>query len=519
MNKDFNFCPKCGTERTDGQKFCPNCGYSYENPQPEKQPSKVKETFKKIWKWVKLHLKIVIPVVVALVLVIVLSCTIPACIANKTNGTYYKLSYSGELDKKTYFILKSGSWTDEDGETGTYKKNGDKIVFYYTLFGETDELCDGTLKNYVLTVNGDTYVSEKHKHNYGEWKTLNEATCTTNGLSSRECLCGFKESADITALGHSFNWVIKKQATCLQEGSKAYTCSKCSYVEETQVIELLEHSFNDYVYDRESHWKVCTAGCKQKFYSEAHKGTTDCSVCKYHSNDTIELSFYLFQDKRGYQVTGIGSATCTDIRIPQCYDGLPVISISDLAFSNCSELTSIIIPDSVTEIGKHAFFGCSGLSSITIPDSVTEIGQFAFRNCSQLTSITIPNGVTKISYGAFSGCSGLTSITIPNSVTKISDDAFSGCSGLTSITIPDSVTKIEQYAFKNCSQLTSITIKNSLDITNYNMFNGCSNLTDVYYTGTKKQYKNANHADFDEETVNYTVHCSDGDIKKGQFLK
>ena len=172
-----------------------------------------------------------------------------------------------------------------------------------------------------------------------------------------------------------------------------------------------------------------------------------------------------------------------------------VKSIGSSAFSNCSGLTSITIPNSVTSIGSYAFSGCSGLTSITIPNSVTSIGSSAFSGCSGLTSITIPNSVTSIGSYAFSGCSGLTSITIPNSVTSIGNYAFRSCSGLISIkvedgnpkydsrnncnaiiqksnnslivgckntVIPNSVTNIGEYAFSECYGLTSITIPNSV---------------------------------------------------------
>ena len=130
--------------------------------------------------------------------------------------------------------------------------------------------------------------------------------------------------------------------------------------------------------------------------------------------------------------------------------------IGSSAFENCRSLTSITIPNSVTNIGEYAFYDCSGLTSITIPNSVTSIGFRVFYNCSGLTSITIPNSVTSIGNWAFYGCSGLTSITIPNSVTSIGYGAFYYCSGLTSVTIPNSVTNIGYAAFFNCSGLTSI---------------------------------------------------------------
>ena len=103
------------------------------------------------------------------------------------------------------------------------------------------------------------------------------------------------------------------------------------------------------------------------------------------------------------------------------------------AFSDCSGLTSLTIPSSVTSIGENAFDGCSGLTSLTIPSSVTSIGEDAFYGCSGLTSLTIPSSVTSIGESAFMGCSGLTSFTIPSSVTSIGWGVFCGCSGLTSI--------------------------------------------------------------------------------------
>ena len=101
-----------------------------------------------------------------------------------------------------------------------------------------------------------------------------------------------------------------------------------------------------------------------------------------------------------------------------------VTSIGEMAFYDCTSLTSITIPNSVTSIGESAFDGCIGLTSVTIPNSVTSIGDKAFYFCSGLTSVTIPNSVTSIGNSAFSECSGLTSITIPNSVTSIRDGAF-----------------------------------------------------------------------------------------------
>ena len=120
------------------------------------------------------------------------------------------------------------------------------------------------------------------------------------------------------------------------------------------------------------------------------------------------------------------------------------------------EVTEVVIPDAVSEIGKYTFSGCSSLTSVSIPEKVTSIGSSAFDGCSSLTSVTIPEKVTSIGSEAFRGCSSLTSVSIPEKVTSIGSSAFDGCSSLTSVTIPEKVTSIGSEAFRGCSSLASV---------------------------------------------------------------
>lgn len=142
-------------------------------------------------------------------------------------------------------------------------------------------------------------------------------------------------------------------------------------------------------------------------------------------------------------VTGIGNASEADVVIPPVVtiDGhsYKVTKILGGAFSDCHQLKSIIIPDSVTSIGSTAFSGCINLQSVTLPRSIKEIKFFTFSDCSSLKSIEIPEGVTTIGRHAFSDCSNLKTVIFPKSLKKIKGFAFSECKQLQLPAFPSSV--------------------------------------------------------------------------------
>ena len=206
-------------------------------------------------------------------------------------------------------------------------------------------------------------------------------------------------------------------------------------------------------------------------------------------------------NSKSYSVTSIGNDAFND------------------AFDDCSGLTSITIPNSVTSIGEGAFSDCSGLTSITIPNSVTSIGSSAFSDCSGLTSITIPNSVTSIGEQAFNGCTSLDTLSLGISIKSIGRGAFGGCEKIggvyisdignwckiefgdsdsnplrltsrlylddsewvtTDVTIPDSITAIGKNTFHGASCITTVRVPSTVTDVAYNAFKGIAN---VIYEG------------------------------------
>ncbi|MCQ2195607.1 MAG: leucine-rich repeat domain-containing protein, partial [Paludibacteraceae bacterium] len=168
-----------------------------------------------------------------------------------------------------------------------------------------------------------------------------------------------------------------------------------------------------------------------------------------------------------------------DVVIPEMVDGHKVISLGAgwnsepifADYNSTSDITSVVIPNTVTVIEDNAFKNCTKLTNIVIPDSVTFIGFGVFYNCSSLKEIYIPDTVTVLSdpycrdwfyntEGAFEGCSSLEKVHLPAGISEIFPNTFKNCTSLSKIDIPDKVTSIHYSAFENCNKPSQLLLFN-----------------------------------------------------------
>lgn len=149
------------------------------------------------------------------------------------------------------------------------------------------------------------------------------------------------------------------------------------------------------------------------------------------------------------------------------------------AFSNCGNMETIVIPNTITSIGNYAFNACYNLKHISIPASITSIGEYAFQNCRSLKSVAFPKTITQIGAYAFSGCYALKSATVPDEITTLNNGVFRYCYGLEIACLSDGLTDIPNSCFDSCALLSDFSIPYTVTAIGQRAFYGCSSLKEI----------------------------------------
>lgn len=348
-------------------------------------------------------------------------------IGSKEGQEEYSVTVPAELNAggESGVVKIEGNWKSTNTVNVTAPE---EIIMTNSIDGEEqsvvinfDDIHQVGDNNSSIEVSKEISVNELTGAIFGEWTgTIVYSVTVTDSTGSEQ---------------HVHEWdteyIVDQEATCDVDGSESIHCKGCSETKDSQVIAASGHS---YVND------ICD----------------DCGA------EVEYVSFTLTADN--YTETGMTSLS-GNVVIPGTFtkDGVKykVESIGPLTFKNCTEMTSVLIPDTIKYIKWEAFKGCTGLTRVELPDSVETLSIDVFVNCTNLESIVIPDSVTSIGQYTFAGCEKLNNVTLPKNLTKISFGLFQNCTSLTSFTIPANVTVIAEDAFQECTALTKITFEDT----------------------------------------------------------
>ena len=452
-----------------------------------------------------------------------------------------------EIQQDSWIIAATGHIDLEhmNAEEPTCTEEGNSEYWHCSACGKyfSDE-------NAANEIQKDSWVIPATGHGALEHFIAKEPTCTEAGNSEYwscpdcgQCFSDSegqnaieKDTVVIPATAHS-----KKQhfeptaATCTESGNSEYWyCPDCEkyfadadceeeIAKDSWMIEAKGHSYSsEWSYDDEYHWHAAICEHTDEISEKERHNFVDntCTVCGVTVDYTVGLEYmkiYSSGKLSAYQVNGIGSAEGPEIIIPAQYNGLPVTEINDWAFSDCSSIESLTIPDSVTYIGKGIVSGCDALKDITLPfigsdltdradmflayifggsshndssyvktsvktvtlTNCTSVPDYAFYKCSSIENVILPDDITTIGSNAFYYCQNLADIVLPQSVTKIGDSAFYYCNALSEFDLPEKLETIGSAAFKYCSSLSSISFPETLTEIDSAAFMYCTSLEEV----------------------------------------
>lgn len=297
-------------------------------------------------------------------------------------------------------------------------------------------------------------------------------------------------------------------ASCTGEGKIIHSCA-CGY-SYTETLPIVEHNFINDV----------------------------CSMCGFNNIKASDgLFFALNADQVSYSVQSIGFCKDTDIVIPSQYQGLPVTGVLREAFKKNTNITSVVFPDTMICINSWSFIGCSALEKVIFNEGLTEIQEYAFQSCTNLKEISFPKSIQKLGDGSFYGCSALSKITFNGNIPILSRNTFESTSipltkygngeyfGINNNPyyilmnldasyeekLHEDTVIIAKDAIDTNNRMGTITISNDIQKIYYNRLTNVIGRVEIVYFGTMVEW---NSIEKDDIWNTYTVHCTDGEIKK-----
>ena len=208
------------------------------------------------------------------------------------------------------------------------------------------------------------------------------------------------------------------------------------------------------------------------------------------ANKTVELTQELISSTSSSASYRIGLFSgAVDVPSYVDYDGVTytIVAIGK-AYYGCKKITSITLPETITEIKDDAFTSCTALKTINWNTSIEKIGARAFYQCYGLEVIDMPNSVTELGERVFYACSSLRDVRLSNSISTCSPRIFANCTSLQNVyNVPS---PLPEAFFSNCASLESVFLPSNITSIPQRFFEGCTQLNTIYYEGTREQWNN-----------------------------
>ena len=525
--KKMDKCPVCGAERKGNEKFCSNCGYSYERKSAALAggaagiATSLKNTGKKVLAFAKRNKKRLIIATAAIAIILAIVVPVSVVFTSPVHPANVDRINIGDTQDRVLSILGEPYDWEEGNTTFTYysdnylkiRKQLDEIANMEDI-GSFGDLADALEKEEQLNQKLETLEYKRTTVTFDEGGLVTQIVYNASIIEN--------ESRNKQLESH---YMATHEIVARQENKVPYTLkytdgSICKRV--ARIIPVESETDTEYPFPYEF-------DVTDPFSETGEKVTFECTVTKRSVGVSVEL------DASGtLTVYGSGTVGASDLNgisgnINSVIIGGGITEIAGGTFSQLSQIKSVSIGDSVKSIGSYAFNKCINLSSVTIPDSVKEIGTGAFAGCTGLVKVYLPSDVAKYGTRIFYDCNNLQEIHIGDIVDWLAFLSFGKGEQINTenysiyingaipeeIVVPDVILSIPTNAFRNFSRVTDITISSNVRYMGDNLFHNCSNLTNITYEGTMEQWEKIDKtSEWAGNSTDFTITCTDGVLGK-----
>ena len=321
----------------------------------------------------------------------------------------------------------------------------------------------------------ETVINKATGHIFEAWRESIPATCTNDGLKVRYCsVCGERQQETIPMHDHTIS------STCIHNSATHwYYCTECGVA-----LNETNHNYVDNTCSVCGYVLKENAGDSGMIFSLNSDGESytlaDLGSCQDTEIEVPDLY-------NGKPVVALGQGAFAKSTITSITMTNNIASIGAGCFRECTNLASIVLSNNITRIENNVFYGCSSLANISIPNGVISIGESAFESCG-ITSLVLPDSVEEIGYRSICSCNNLTRAVLSSNLKNVGTCAMAWNYSLAEVTIPEGCECLGSSMFERCQCIESIYLPASLRYISGYCFRYCSSLSSAIFGDPENWY-------------------------------